>query len=193
MKALLSLSLLLLSLHSFAASATDSEQSLDKVRAHILKYKEVSGNFKQVRNLKDLKLNLESEGDFRFKLPFDLDWKQKKPFVMDLLMTPDKIVQKNADGSEQVITKAQQPVIFTFSASFLGIFAGDKSAIEKTFAHQVTLKGNKWTMNLEPKDDLLKKAISKVQIRGAEFVETVEVTEKSGNTTHIQFSKVKGQ
>jgi len=192
MKAFLALGLLLLSLNTFAASAVDGDQSLDKVRTHILKYKEVNGNFKQVRNLKDLKLSLESEGDFRFKLPFDLDWNQKKPFVMDLLMTPDKIVQKNADGSEQVITKAQQPVIFTFSSSFLGIFAGDKTAIEKTFTYQVSLKGNKWMMNLEPKDELLKKAVSKVQINGAEFVETVEVTEKSGNTTHIQFSKVKG-
>ena len=175
---------------SFSAFAADSD--FEKVRQHVMKHKVVSGNFIQVRNLKDMKLKLDSEGDFKFKLPFDLDWNQKKPFPMGLLMTPDKITQKNADGSEQVITKAQQPVIFTFSSSFLGIFAGDKAAIEKTFNYTVSMKGSKWTMSLEPKDDLLKKAISKVEINGGEFVETVEVSEKSGNTTHIQFSNVKG-
>jgi hypothetical protein len=191
MKTFLVLIFSLSSLLSMAAPS-ESDIALTKIRETLLKHKEVHGQFKQVRNLKDLKLNLESEGHFNFKLPLDLSWNQMKPFVMDLIMTPDKIVQKNADGSEQVMTKAQQPVVFVFSSSFMGIFAGDTKAIQKNFNYEGTFKASGWTMTLEPKDDLLKKVIANVKIQGNEFVEKVNVNEKSGNSTAIVFSKVKG-
>jgi hypothetical protein len=185
---------LILTLSSFTAMASpaESEVALEKIRVVLLKHKEVHGQFKQVRNLKDLKLNLESEGQFRFKLPLDLTWNQTKPFVMDLIMTPDKIVQKNGDGSEHVMTKAQQPVVFVFSTSFMGIFAGDTKVIQKNFNYEGTFKTSGWAMTLEPKDELLRKVIANVKIEGGEFVEKVNVNEKSGNSTAIVFSKVKG-
>lgn len=182
--------LLVFANNSFAAS---SEESLQKVRDVLLKHKEVEGDFKQTRTVKDLKLKLQSEGKFQFKLPLDLTWNQKKPFAMDLLMTSDKIVQKNADGSEQTITKAQQPVIFIFSSSFLAVFSGDKKEIEKNFKYEVLFKGAKWSMTLEPKDEMLQKAIKDVKIAGADFVENVEIHEKSGGATVIVFSNIKGK
>lgn len=167
--------------------------NLDQIKNLLLKHKQVSGSFKQVRTLVEPKINLTSEGDFKFKLPLDLEWNQTKPFSMALLMTPDKITQINPDGSQQIITKAQQPVVFVFSSSFLGIFSGDQKSIEKNFNYKAQITGRKWSLQLIPKDDLLKKAIAEVKINGADYVEKVEVREASGGSTVIQFLKVKGR
>lgn len=177
----------------FSFSWADSQVDLlTKVRTQLNRHPKVHGSFKQIRTVKDLDLRLESSGIFNFKLPLDLNWNQQKPFILNLIMTPDKIIQTLGDGSQQVMTKNEQPVIFIFSSSFLGIFSGDEKSIAQNFSYQVEMKGKKWNMKLEPKDENFKKIITSVEIAGAEFVDKVEVFERSGNTNLILFSKVNG-
>lgn len=179
-----------LGLPSFAKDTGDLE--LNQIRATLAKYKKVEGQFKQTRFVKDLKLSLESDGNFVFKAPLDLTWAQKNPFVMDIFMTSEKILQKNADGTQQEINKEQQPVVFAISSSFLGVLLGDEAVIKKDFKYKITRTGKKWMMDLEPNNEIVKKIITSVKIEGADVVEKVEITEKTGNTTKIVFSKVKG-
>ena len=183
----------MLFLTSFGAVSSENENSLAKIRAQLLKHSEIIGDFKQIKTVKDLKLSLDSEGQFRFKTPLNLNWNQKKPFISNLVLTPEKMVQTIPDGSEQIITKENQPIVFTFAASFLGIFTGDEKAIGKNFNYKLSSKGKKWSLVLDPKEEILKKLISEVRISGSEFVETIQILEKTGNSTDIQFKNVKGQ
>ncbi len=177
----------------FQSSAFAATASIEKIRNQLTRHKIVEGNFKQVRFVKDLGVQLDSEGTFQFELPLKLHWMQKTPFALDLLMTPEKIVQTAFGGSEQVMTKESQPVIFMFSSSFLSVFSGDEKKISENFAYQISSVGDEWTIRLTPTQDLFKKAISDVVITGSEFVEKVLVTEKLGSSTQIVFSKVKGK
>ncbi len=172
-------------------SAYGSED-LSKITPLLLKHPQVKGSFIQIRKIKDLKLELKSEGTFHFKLPLDLNWHQKKPFVMDLQMSPEKVVQINPGSAPVTISKEQQPMLFAFSSSFLGVFSGDQKSIEKNFEYEASIEGTRWTLNLKPKDELFKKAILKVKVEGAEFVERVLVEETSGGSTLIRFLNVKG-
>lgn len=180
----------LLSLLLSLGFAADSD--LAKLKSLLAPQQRVRGQFEQVRKIKDLKVALKSSGNFEFKLPLDLKWEQKKPFVMNLEMHPDKVVQQTEDGKPQVITAEEQPIVFAFSKSFLSIFSGDQEAIKNNFDYTVLIKGKHWQMNLVPKESIFKKAISKLDISGSEFVETIEVQETSGNLTHIKFLRVKG-
>jgi hypothetical protein len=180
-------------LFALPGALASSDEPLDKIRLNLLKHPSVVGEFKQVREIKDLKLKLNSTGTFTFKVPLELNWIQIKPFAMTILMTPDKIIQKNSDSSTMEMTKQSQPVVFIFSSSFLSIFSGDIENIKKSFTYQIDFKRNDWTMSLVPKDELLKKVISMVKIEGQDFVKKVEVTESTGNTTSIYFMNTRGK
>ncbi len=166
--------------------------TFDKIRDNLTRYKTVTGDFDQTRSLKDLNIELKSQGQFTFKFPLNLTWNQKVPFALEMMMTPDKIVQKGVDGKEQTLTKSNQPVVFAFSSSFMSVFSGDKKLIEKHFNYKVSEEGKVWKLILDPKDSLIKKAIQSVVIHGDEFVRSVEVTEKSRNVTLINFENIKG-
>ncbi|HVJ65667.1 MAG TPA: outer membrane lipoprotein carrier protein LolA [Bdellovibrionota bacterium] len=176
-----------------ATAAMAAPKDFAPIREKLARHKVVEGKFKQVRTIKDMDLHLESEGTFRFEQPLNLNWVQSKPFDLKLTMSPDRIVQKSFDGSEQVITKEQQPSVFVFSASFLEVFSGNEESLKKNFTTEVTVQGDKWQISLVPRDELLKKAIAAVEIRGAEFVSRVRVQEKNGNATEIEFTGVKAK
>lgn len=173
-------------------AVANAEADLHFIRQRLAQYKKVQGKFKQVRFVKEMKLNLQSEGDFTFEVPLQLSWIQKNPFKMDILMTAEKILQKNTDGSVQEMKKEQQPVVFAISTSFLGVLLGDEQVIKKDFKYDVQRHGKKWRMTLQPSSEILNKIISDVKLSGSNFVEKVEIIEKTGNTTAISFSGVKG-
>lgn len=184
---------LLLAFVLFLPIAGKADDSLNRIRHQLSLYKVVEGSFDQVRTVKDLKVKLHSSGDFRFELPLELSWNQLTPFILDLKMSPDKLVQKGPNGTEEVMTKENQPVVFMFSSSFLGIFSGDEKKISENFTHEIFWSGPKWKMTLVPKAQLFKKVISRVLIEGSQFVDGIEVLEKSGGSTKITFTKVRGQ
>jgi hypothetical protein len=94
----------------------------------------------------------------------------------------------------------KRDILGPINSSFKSVFcflsskawAGDTKVIQKNFNYEGTFKTSGWAMTLEPKDELLRKVIANVKIEGGEFVEKVNVNEKSGNSTAIVFSKVKG-
>lgn len=188
MKQIIFLLILLFSTQGFSAKES---QTLEMIRSQLAKYKQVNGSFKQVREIKDLKMNIESSGTFEFKIPLELKWNQDKPFRLSIFMEPEKIVQKNTDGTEQVMTKSQQPVVFMFSSSFLGIFSGDEKLLHQNFTYKATQKEKNWNLILKPRDDLMKKAIQQVEVHGREYISSVVITETSGHKTTITFSDVK--
>jgi len=165
---------------------------LMQIRNVLSKNTSVAGLFKQVKMLKELDFQLTSTGEFSYKNGVSLNWQQQKPFVMTIVMTPEKIEQLSADGVKSILTKSEQPGLFSMSASFLAVLSGN-SSLEKDFSIvESKMQSKTWVLNLVPKDDILKKVIKQLRLSGSDFIEVVDIEEHSGNKTTIQFFNVKG-
>ena len=93
----------------------------------------LSGAFKQTRYIPLLSHPLVSYGHFTLSKKSGLHWIQKKPFSSTLTLTNNKITQTIADNPPTIITKAEQPIVFSFTNIFLSLFNGNMALVENYF------------------------------------------------------------
>ncbi len=172
---------------------TSSNQSaFNKVQAQLSTSNRLSGEFKQIRKMKLLSTPLMSEGNFVLSKNNGLQWHQTKPFHSDLIVTPSKIEQKIENTPPTIITKKQQPIVFSFTNIFLSIFNGNAKAIKNYF--KIYFIGNTyaWKIALKPLGSPLNKAILSIEMSGGKYVYSITINEVKQNQMILNFFNVKG-
>jgi len=140
--------------------------NLDELQAQLSKHDLVRGQFTQQRHLEMFNQPLSSQGQFVLDKSHGLLWQQQNPFPVNLVLTQDKLRQSFAGQAPQVITAEQNPMAFYFSRIFLSVFHGDTSALQREF--ELTLH---------------------ITLRGNQEIDQLELVEKRGDRTDIQFSQ----
>lgn len=164
-----------------------------KVQAELAKVTNVSGNFQQIRNMALLSKPLVSMGDFQLSRKEGLKWYQAKPFSSTLIVTQNKIEQRIGNNPPNIITKEQQPIVFSFSNVFLSVFNGNTKAIEEYFKINFMGDINKWSMVLTPKVAPLNKAIVNIKLTGDKYIRTIKINEAKHNSMTIYLSNIKAE
>ena len=161
------------------------------VQKMLAKTSNLTGDFKQIRNIKLLSSPLISTGTFSISKKNGLHWDQSNPFISKLTVTENKIIQKMQNAPPTIITKQKQPIVFSFTKIFLSVFKGNTKMLENYF--NIFFMGNQkyWTIALTPKASPLNKAIESIQLKGQQYLQQVVIQEKKGNQLTIIFSNIK--
>ncbi|MER0342114.1 outer membrane lipoprotein carrier protein LolA [Vibrio vulnificus] len=163
--------------------------NLDELQAQLSKHDLVRGQFTQQRHLEMFNQPLSSQGQFVLDKSHGLLWQQQTPFPVNLVLTQDKLRQSFAGQAPQVITAEQNPMAFYFSRIFLSVFHGDTSALQRQFELTLHVDDNGWQLDLTPTAAPLNAVFSKITLRGNEEIDQLELVEKRGDRTDIQFSQ----
>ncbi|WP_116964276.1 outer membrane lipoprotein carrier protein LolA [Fastidiosibacter lacustris] len=167
-----------------------NEVAFMKVQNAQAKIDNVYGDFTQTRYMKLLSKPLISSGVFHLSKTDGLQWLQQKPFKSILMITEDKIQQSIEGKQAMVITKKEQPIVFSFTHIFLSIFKGNTEALKQYFDIYFIECNNNWHLGLKPIDSPLNKAIDSIEIIGEKYVTRILVNEAQGNHMLIQFSNI---
>ncbi|XSZ47316.1 LolA-related protein [Francisella noatunensis] len=111
----------------------------------------ISGKFIQIRQIAGLNSSLKSSGTFKLTNDGSLLWQQQSPIKTTMQMSKNKLTQTIMDNSPTVLTREDQPVVFTFTSVFMSVFKGDTKTISEFF--NINFDGNtqNWTITLTPK------------------------------------------
>ncbi|HBO37527.1 MAG TPA: outer membrane lipoprotein carrier protein LolA [Pasteurellaceae bacterium] len=179
-KYLIALLFVFFSAFSFAFSQQDLVSLLQKPH-------NIQGDFIQQRYLKSLIKPITATGKFVLLPNQGLLWQMQKPFVNNLRVKPDGITQWNGSHwlSNDQLGQSKQIHLF------LGLFSGDISSLATQFNLLLTGSEQDWTLRLDPSSLLMKQIFTQINVRGGSFVKEIELLEKQGDRTVIQFSDVK--
>lgn len=150
----------------------------------------VQGAFTQQRYLKSLSKPMTTNGQFVLVPKCGLLWHMQKPFDNRLRVRSDGIMQWNgknwvAANTSKMSGQTQQIKLF------LDLLGGNTQGLEKQFSLQLSGTQQKWTLRLDPKTALMKQIFTRIDISGDDVVRRIELNEKQGDRTVMQFENVK--
>lgn len=166
----------------WAFSAAELAQTLQKPA-------NVQGAFTQQRYLKSLTKPMTTNGQFVLIPKRGLLWHMQKPFENRLRVRADGIMQWNgkswvAANQSKMNGQSQQIRLF------LDLLGGNTQGLEKQFDLQLSGSQQKWTLRLNPKTALMKQIFNHIEISGDNVVRRIELNEKQGDRTVMQFNQV---
>lgn len=165
----------------WAFSPTQLAQNLQKPQ-------NIQGQFVQQRFLKSLSKPMTTSGTFALMPQKGLLWQMQKPFDHILRVRSDGIMQWNGkqwlNPQQNKMAQNQQIQLF------LDLLGGNTQGLEKQFTLKLEGDEQQWTLQLTPKTAIMKQIFSQIIISGDEVVRQIELHEKQGDRTLMQFKQI---
>jgi len=184
---LIVIAILLAALPASADDATEGSASLEEVTARLAAPAVLRGNFAQSRKIASLHVVAKSSGRFILS-DKGLYWQQNKPMAAIMIADGKRLQQQIGDGPMQTSDTAMNPVMLSFSNSFLSIFTGSEADLRSNFDVAFTDGSESWTIHLTPSTYPMSEAISSIILRGHEYIETITVISRSSDESTISFT-----
>lgn len=121
--------------------------------------------FVEQQFLKILDHPLESSGELRYDAPDRLEKRTLEPRRETLLLDGATLTAERG-GRVRTLDLHRYPQLLPFVESIRATLAGDRGALEKVFHVNFAGGVERWSLNLEPKDAQLQRAVKQVQIDG---------------------------
>ena len=178
--------LLAVSAPVFAEPAAD----VDLVKQRVAKVGVLRGEFSQDKQVAGFKNPLRSQGRFVLAQDRGVIWTTLKPFPSEVVVTRDRILSRQRDGSSRVeLDGRQQPAMRSVNAIMFALMSGDAQALSAQFVVKVeALPDNGWRMQLTPRSAMLAKVFSALSLSGDRYVREVQITEANQDITRIHFA-----
>ena len=165
----------------WAFSLTELAQTLQKPA-------NVQGAFTQQRYLKSLTKPMTTSGAFTLVPKKGLLWQMQKPFNTTLRVRADGIMQWT--GSAWTNPNANKLGQNRQIQLFLDLLGGNTQGLEKQFNLSLSGTAQQWTLQLTPKTAITRQIFTRIDISGDSVVRKIELNEKQGDHTVMQFSQI---
>jgi len=172
---------------AMAADAPVAQKTFAEVTAKLAAPAVLRGSFTQARKIALLQNPLLSSGHFILS-DKGLYWRQDKPIPALMIADDKRLMQQVDDGPLQDIDTVKNPVVLSFSNSFLSIFRGSEAALRERFEVEFSGDAESWTIHLTPISYPMSEAIDSIILRGEEYIEMITVISRSSDETTIRFS-----
>ncbi|MCW6027600.1 outer membrane lipoprotein carrier protein LolA [Stenotrophomonas sp. SRS1] len=178
--------LVMLAVVAPALAATDVEA----VKQRVAKVDVLRGEFTQEKQVAGFKNPLRSQGRFVLAQDHGVIWTTLKPFPSEVVVTRDRILSRQSDGSSRVeLDGRQQPAMRSVNAIMFALMSGDAQALSAQFTVKVeVLPGNAWKMQLTPRSAMLGKVFAQLTLSGDRYVREVQINEANQDVTRIHFA-----
>ncbi|MEC4748663.1 outer membrane lipoprotein carrier protein LolA [Methylomicrobium sp. Wu6] len=172
---LLAIILLLLPLQ-----ASQAADLLVDISARLVKNEITEGRFRQEKNIKILKKPLISTGTFTYHRKQGVIWQTLSPVPSVLLVNQTRLLT----------TQGEQNLPPAFGRVFTAMFGGDLQLMNEGFAIAGANGQGAWQLQLQPKDPLMQKIITGMQLTGDKELKQLDIREANGNFTRITFEQI---
>jgi len=175
LKRLSYLFLLIIGLLSFTATAASNESSVNR----LIKPNLISGTFVQNKFFKILKQPIKSSGDFYLDQKLGFYWQTIKPVNSAVFLKSGELMEKDHHGNVKSIAGGG-----TLATVLIKAISGDINALKHDF--DVVKLDASDCLELIPKEEVLRQAITKIAICGGLKPDSIKLFESKGNKTEIQ-------
>lgn len=179
-----------------AAPVVAAAPTLEVILARFAAMTGLSAKFREEKRMALLAAPLVNEGTLYFAPKARLARHITAPAPATVLIDAGTLRFADAGGTESM-SLDQNPVVKLFVDSFVRIFAGDRTALERLYTMELAglpagADGEpRWSLKLRPRVAPMTQVIERVEITGRDVVlETMVVVEVGGDETITTFSEV---
>jgi outer membrane lipoprotein-sorting protein len=177
--------LLLAALPTPASAQTTA--TLDSVLARFARIEGLTLDFHEEKHIALLTMPLSTDGSLAYVRPGRLARRAGTQTVL----IDGSALRMSDGGHEQHIDMGSQPIVRSFVDSFRAFLAGDRHALEESYAITFASTATDWTITLRPRGAPLDQFLASIVFHGAgDALTTMTMTEVSGDTTTTTFSHV---
>jgi hypothetical protein len=170
-----------------AEDAAGTGAEFTEVAARLAAPAVLRGNYAQSRTVAALESVLKSSGSFVLS-GRGLYWQQDKPLPLVMIADGERLLLQVDDGPMQAVDVKKNPLVLSFSASFLSIFEASEAELRSHFDVEFSAGEDDWSIQLTPTSYPLSEAIETINLRGREYIEELITISRSSEKTTILFS-----
>lgn len=176
-----------------AAAAAAPDETLVKLQQRVSQVPVLRGEFSQEKQLHGFRNPLRSQGEFVVARGRGVIWSTLRPFPSTLVLTGERVLSQQADGSRRVELDArQQPTLRAVNTMLMALVSGDAKALSERFElDPELLEGDRWQLRMVPRTAALAKAFRQIQLEGDRHVRRVTIEEASGDRSILDFSAMR--
>ncbi|MCB1567385.1 MAG: outer membrane lipoprotein carrier protein LolA [Xanthomonadales bacterium] len=173
-------------------SAVANDSALQTIQARITHVAVLRGAFSQEKQLAGFRHPLRSQGRFLLARDRGVVWTTLKPFPSEMVVTQDRILTRQRDGKTRVEADAsQQPALRSINTLLFALMGGNLEALAARFdVADMHSDAAGWHVALTPKAGALTQVFTRITLAGDTTVQEVDMEERSGDRTRIQFSEL---
>ncbi|RJX30792.1 MAG: outer membrane lipoprotein carrier protein LolA [Oxalobacter sp.] len=174
------------------ANISNSDALLKRINIQIAKHSVVHADFTQTKRMAALKRPLVTSGHLVYVRDHGVLWQIEKPFRIAYLLTGEKIVEINADGSRRERGQREVPGLAQIGRVFQAMLGADNAVLHEYFEASALGAERKWEITLKPRHPQIAQFLVQLQLSGGRFVDAIRTTEAGGDITHIRFTRNRG-
>lgn len=175
-----------------AVSAAESQKMIEQVCVAAGKLSSLQCDFRQTKQLSLLKTALKSEGKMYYKGGKQLHWEYTSPYTYTFVLSGDKVMLKSAKNTD-VIDVRSSKMFQQIARIMMNSVTGRCLTDEKDFKVTMFASGKEWIARLIPCQKELAQMFQEIRLHidpEQQMVTTVELQEKSGDTTLIEMKNI---
>lgn len=154
----------------------------------------LSARFREEKRIQLLVAPLVSEGTLDFAPPSRMVRRTTSPAPSTALIDGAQLRFSDGNG-QQALDMNAMPVVRQFVDSFLAVVAGDRGALERTYAMEFRVPDaalpDRWTLTLRPRVPALQRVFREIALRGdGVALSALILRETNGDETETTFREV---
>jgi outer membrane lipoprotein-sorting protein len=164
-----------------APQVVAADWTLDQLMTSLAKTSRGRAAFVETKTMSMLDRPVVSSGELSFTAPDQLEKRTVKPSPETMSVKGDTLTLQRGSQSH-TLQLGDYPELAGFIASIRGTLAGDRRALEQSFA--LTLEGpaERWTMTLKPVQEKLGRNVHLIRIAGVrENIASIEIIQTDGD------------
>ena len=183
----------LLALAAGPAHAADAPWDIERLMQALARVNVGRADFVETKTIAMLEAPLVSSGQLYYVAPDKLEKRTLKPRPESMIIEGNTLVIER--GRQNMTLQVDSaPELAGFVNSIRGTLAGDRRALERSFALSLDGPPQRWLMTLKPLDARMAAAVTAIRISGAlDDVKSVEILQADGDRSVMAINRISAQ
>jgi outer membrane lipoprotein-sorting protein len=159
---------------------------LPQLMAGMQTVRHATARFVERKFVQMLRQPLQSSGRLIYAAPDRLQKVTLSPAPSELIVVGDHLTVQQPDGKPRDLSLSEYPEIGALIDSIRATLAGDGATLGRYYTASVSGTADDWVLQLEPRDERLRKLLTMIRIRGSgNSIRNVETMERDGDRTDM--------
>jgi outer membrane lipoprotein-sorting protein len=185
--------LLLAMLTAGLAQAADAPWDVDRLMQALARVSVGRADFVETKTIAMLEKPVVSSGQLFYVAPDKLEKRTLKPRPESMIIEGNTLVIERG-RQNMTLSVDSAPELAGFVNSIRGTLAGDRKALERSFALSLEGPPQRWQLTLKPLDQRMAAAVASIRIGGAlDDVRSVEILQADGDRSVMTINRISAQ
>lgn len=175
------------------ADEMQSRNMIVKINETAAALRSMKCEFVQTKHLSLLNEKMVSTGQMHYKQENLLRWEYLRPYTYTFVFSNNRVMLRSSQKTDVIDVKANR-LFQEITRIMVNSVTGKCLSDQKEFQVTMYLRGDQWIAKLIPQKKEIKQLFSSISLcfdPGKAMVSEVEMTEKSGDITHITLENIK--